>query len=171
MFVVMIELFRAHGLTPIQALTIASALGPIQVAARFLELIVARHASGLTMSVVATAVVPLAFIILLLGSGSFLTAGVFIVVYGTATGALSVGRVTLPLELFGPETYGYHMSRMNLPLYLSFAAGAPVMMALIEYTGARMAIWFCLGISLFGFASMLLLRRFSLLAPPDKATT
>ena len=170
LFVVIIELFRANGLTPLQALSIASALGPIQVAARFLELIVARHMAGLLMSVIASGVVPLAFVILLLGGETYLFGMLFMVVYGTATGALAVGRVTLPLELFGPKTYGYQMSRMNLPLYLSFAAGAPALMAIIEFAGARMTMWFCLGISLCGFASMLGLRLFFLHSPEEVRT-
>lgn len=156
--VTIIELFKALGLSPLQALSLATFIGVVQVGARAVEFLLAPKASALVTGTIATIAIPIAFVILLTGAGTAWSAWIFVIVYGLASGSMSIARATLPLELFEPRAYGHYMSRLSLPMYLSFAAAAPMFIWLIETYGARSAAFFALAASSLALGSMLLLR-------------
>ncbi len=156
--VAFIELFRALGVGSLEALSMASAVGLFQVAARVIDLIQGRRVSALATTCACMAATPLAFVILFLGDGVW-AAWLFVAVYGLASGAISVARQTLPLEMFDPRDYGYLMSRMALPSNLGYAAAAPLFVWLIESHGPRAAalLAFLLALAALGF--MLVVAR------------
>lgn len=94
--VAFIELFRAFGIPPLEALSLASAIGIFQVSARVIDLVQGRRVSALATACACMAATPLAFVILFLGEGVW-AASLFVAVYGLASGAISVARQTLPL--------------------------------------------------------------------------
>ncbi len=156
--VAFIELFRAFGVGPIEALAMASAVGVFQVAARLLDIIQGRRVSALATTCACMAATPLAFVILFLGDGLW-AAWLFVAVYGLASGAISVARQTLPLEMFDPRGYGYLMSRMALPSNLGYAAAAPLFVWLIENQGPRAAALLAFALALIAFGFMLVVAR------------
>ena len=94
--VAFIELFRAFGIPPLEALSLASAIGIFQVSERVLDQVQGRRVSPLATACACMAATPLAFVILFLGEGVW-AASLFVAVYGLASGAISVARQTLPL--------------------------------------------------------------------------
>lgn len=156
--VAFIELFRNLGVGPLEALSLASAIGIFQVAARLLDIIQGRRVSALATTCACMAATPLAFVILFLGEGLW-AAWLFVAVYGLASGAISVARQTLPLEMFDPRDYGYLMSRMALPSNLGYAAAAPLFVWLIENQGPRSAALLAFAVALAAFGFMLVVVR------------
>lgn len=157
--VAIVELLKAAGLAPVEALLAASAIGLIQVGARAFELVFAARASALTTAALATAAMPVAFAILLWGGGGAWSAYAFVIVYGLASGIMSVARATLPLELFDPRSYGYRMAQLALPMNLAFAGSVPAFVLAIEHGGATAAGMLGLVCALLAFGMMCLLRR------------
>jgi predicted MFS family arabinose efflux permease len=157
--VAILELLRSVGVAPVEALLLAAAVGFIQVAARFGEFAFASRASALTTATLAAAAMPLAFLMLLWGGGASWSAYAFVVIYGLASGIMSVARATLPLELFDPRSYGARMAQLALPMNLAFAASVPAFVLAIEAGGVRNAALLGLGCALLAFAAMCLLSR------------
>ena len=157
-YVVIVELFKAFGSPPLEALFLASALGVLQVSARVLEILFGRNVSGVSLALGAVSTVPIGLAILLLGSGDIAN-WAFIVVFGMSTGLVAVARATLMLDLFDSRDYGYLTSRMALPGNLGQAAAAPVFVWVIGGYGPHAATMLAFAISLAALGSMLALVR------------
>lgn len=157
-YVVIVELFKAFGSPPLEALFLASALGVLQVSARVLEILFGRHVSGVTLALGAVLTVPIGLAILFFGSGDIAN-WAFIVVFGMSTGLIAVARATLMLDLFDSRDYGYLTSRMSLPSNLGQAAAAPVFVWVIGGYGPHAATMLAFAISFAALGSMLALVR------------
>lgn len=156
-----IELLKSFGLPPIEALLIASLIGVIQVGARALEFFFAAKASAVTTATLATAAMPVAFLILLIGGSMPYSAYVFVLIYGLASGIMSVARATMPLELFDTRSYGFRMAQLALPMNLAFAISVPTFMFVIELGGVTYAAILGASCAVSAFGAMCLLRRSS----------
>lgn len=93
---VLIELLKGEGLSPSQALAFGSALGIIQIAARGVNFLADDRWDGVAIGVGASAMLLISLVILLVVQGSPVAVGVFLVLYGTSSGALAVARSTIP---------------------------------------------------------------------------
>ena len=126
--IVIVEFLRARGLTLEASVALASLIGIVQVAARLVEFLGAPKMPAVRKAVLATAMLAVSFMIAMTGGTS--AALIFVVLYGAAGGAMSVARATIPLELFDPKAYGAMVSRLSLPMNLTFAA-APFIFGLV----------------------------------------
>jgi MFS family permease len=92
---IIIQLLKSMGVSDVWALRVGSLLGVIQVSARALDFFGARW-SGLTTGLVAGIVMPIAFVLLLLGGPADWAIAAFMLLYGASTGAMAVARATNP---------------------------------------------------------------------------
>jgi hypothetical protein len=65
---------------------------------------------------------------------------VFLLLYGLASGAMSVARSTIPLAVFPPGSFARASSRLALPLNLSYAAAPPTFSAILTRGNASSAL-------------------------------
>src|SRR4029079_10040017 len=78
----MIELLKAEGLSPTQAVTFGSMLGVIQVSARGLDFLGGGRWDGITTALIATSTLVVAILLLMIGGGSHWMIATFILLYG-----------------------------------------------------------------------------------------
>ncbi|SPP94658.1 MFS transporter [Bradyrhizobium vignae] len=137
---VMIELLRAEGLAPAQALAFGSMLGVIQVSARGLDFLGGGRWDGITTGLVAGTALPVAMLLLMLSEGATWAVAVFILLYGAGSGAMAVARATIPLVFYDQAEFAKAMSMIALPLNLASAISPPVLVALLTQFGSRGAL-------------------------------
>lgn len=151
---VLIELLRAEGLAPAQAIAFGSMLGVIQVSARGLDFLGGGRWDGITTGLVAGTALPVAMLLLMLSEGATWAVAAFILLYGAGSGAMAVARATIPLVFYDQAEFAQAMSMIALPLNLASAISPPLLAALLTQFGSRGA----LGLTLvFSCATVLIL--------------
>jgi len=133
--IVAIAVLQASGLSELQAVAAVALIGVATVASRAAEFVFARSLPASTGAVWASAALCLSLGLLAIGTPAFVWA--FVVLYGAASGSLSVARATLPLDLFDPAAYAGMAARLALPMNLAFAAAPPVFGLILDQAGAR----------------------------------
>jgi MFS family permease len=115
------------------AVALGALVGPSQVAARFVEMMIARYHHPIWT---------------MLASALFMTVGigalwaelpilsVALVFYGAGLGIESIARATLPLALFDPRNYAPIMGKLALPSLIAQAAAPTIGTFLILHLGA-----------------------------------
>jgi len=156
---IIIQLLKTMGVSDSWALRIGSFLGVIQVSARALDFVGGAHLSGLTTGLVASIVMPLGFLILLLGGPADWAIGAFMLLYGGATGALAVARATMPLVFFDAAAFARASSHIALPVNLAAAASPPLLVAVLTSFGTNAVLSVALACSLVALALLLALAR------------
>ena len=135
----LIPLFEDRGLARTEAVAIASSLGLLQIAARVVDALGGKRWSGLVTGLIASAILPIAYLLLLIGSGKGVIL-IFIVLYGLAGGAMAIARSTIPLAVFPREAYARASARLALPMNLAFAIAPPVFGAILTHASANTAL-------------------------------
>lgn len=152
-----VRLLDLLGLTEGQAVLAASLVGPAQVGARILELLFGKRLSAINLGLVATALLPLAFLILLFVAVSPGAAMVYGIVYGASNGLVTIARGIVALSLFGPEGYGRTLGLIAAPA-LAIKAAAPPLFALgLTAFGPQAMLWMSLALAILAFGAMALL--------------
>jgi predicted MFS family arabinose efflux permease len=141
----LLTLLGAAGATHAAAVGLAALSGPVRVAARLLDMAVARRISALTMGFSATALMPAAMLCLMAGGTA--GAGAFIVLWSVSMGVSTVARVAVPMELFGPQGFATRLGRLTLPINLGQAFGPVIFAYLLGRYGVPSAAWLALGMS------------------------
>jgi MFS family permease len=154
----MIAMLAGLGMAAGLAVWIATLRGIGQSSARLCEVLSGSRLHPLTLSVLATALLPVAFLAGLLG-GHFLAAAIaFAFLYGAGNGLATIIRGTLPLVLFAPGAYGALVGRLLAPSFI-LAALAPVAYALvIEHFGDLAAFTLSAAIAAIILAAAITLR-------------
>ncbi|MCK1744078.1 MFS transporter [Bradyrhizobium sp. 139] len=137
---IMIELLRAEGLAPAQALAFGSMLGVIQVSARGLDFLGGGRWDGITTGLVAGTALPVAMLLLMTNEGATWAVAVFILLYGAGSGAMAVARATIPLVFYDQAEFAKAMSMIALPLNLASAISPPLLVGLLTQFGSRGAL-------------------------------
>jgi predicted MFS family arabinose efflux permease len=155
--IVVVELLQASGLSQPQSVAAAALIGVATVGARAGEFLLARNLPASRTAIWATAALCLSLGLLAIGTP--LAAWGFVILFGAASGSMSVARATLPLELFAPATYAGMAARLALPMNLAFAAAPPVFGLILERAGARAALAVALCLGLLALTALVTLRR------------
>ncbi|MCO5217313.1 MAG: MFS transporter [Thermomicrobiales bacterium] len=150
----LIPLLTHKGLDNGQAVTLASSLGLISIAARSIDVI--GGVTPLRSAIASTSGMFAAFVLLYFGS-SLAIAVTFILLYGLAAGLMSIVRATLPLTMFPREAYARASAKLALPLNLSFAAAPPIFARMLEGPGANSALVVSIALSGAAMACLFLL--------------
>jgi predicted MFS family arabinose efflux permease len=154
----LIPLFEDRGLSRTEAVAIASSLGLVQLATRAVDVLGGKRWSGLATGLVASMILPLSYVLLLVGHGNRVVLA-FVVLYGLAGGAMAVARGTIPLAVFPRGAYARASARLALPLNLAFATAPPVFGAILTRAGADAALILATGLSTLALALLIALAR------------
>jgi predicted MFS family arabinose efflux permease len=121
----LLPLLTARGFAMSAAVAFGAIVGPAQVGARVVELLIGNRYDPVWTIVASTVLVAVAALMLFSG---FSIVALAIVLYGAGNGVGSVARGAVPLALFGAQRYPVLMGRLAFPLLLA--------MALSPYLGA-----------------------------------
>jgi MFS family permease len=156
---VLIELFKAEGLSAAEAVSFGSMLGVIQVAARGIDFLGGGRWDGISTGLVAGLALPVAMLLLMTSGGTAWTVALFMLLYGMGSGALAVARATMPLIFYDKAEFTRAMSRMALPLNILSAVSAPILVALLTRFGSNALLGLTLLCSCAALAILMLLSR------------
>ena len=144
----MIGLLTELGLAATLAVSVSALRGVGQSAARLAEVLFGGRLAPVNLNLFATLVLPLCFIVGLVGGGYPIAAAVFAFAYGAGNGILTITGGTLPLTLFDLRTYGAFVGRLLIPSFV-LAAIAPLAFAyVIAHFGPASALRLSIAISL-----------------------
>ena len=118
-----IPLLERLGQSMAVAVLLAALVGPMQVAGRVGEMMLARNTPPQTVGKLTFAMLPAALLVLVLFGSAGWAVTVFCVLYGLSNGILTIVRGSIPQALFGRENYGAISGAMAGPSLLSKAAG------------------------------------------------
>jgi predicted MFS family arabinose efflux permease len=97
----LIPLLTDSGLTPTQAVTISMLVGPMQVAGRVGELVLAGRVRPVHIGAAAFVLMALALVALMWVHGAGAMPLLFVTAFGAGNGLLTIARGTVPAELYG----------------------------------------------------------------------
>jgi MFS family permease len=137
MSVHLLTILQARDITLAAAVALGALVGPSQVGARFIEMLVAKYHHP-----VWTKIASVTFLALGLGLlwGHFPIIALALVFYGVGIGLESIARATLPLVLFGAGNYAPIMGRLARPSLIAQAAAPSIGAYLILWLGADGAL-------------------------------
>lgn len=153
----LLALLGAAGVSPGLAVSLAALSGPLRVAARLADMVLARRFSALTMGLFAMALLPPGLLCLL--AGGVPGAIGFILLWSVSMGISTVARAALPLELFGAAGYATRLGRLTLPINLGQALGPLVFAGLLDAAGARAVALMALCVAAAAFGALALVAR------------
>ncbi|OKH88451.1 MFS transporter [Thalassospira sp. TSL5-1] len=133
----MIPLLAGLGLVMAQAINIASLRGFGQLASRLAEILFGRNFNPVTITLFASALLLVSFIIGFAAGFSILAAIVFCISFGAANGILTITRGTVPLLIFDPAHYGTQVGRLLLPGFILSALAPSFFAFAINGVGAK----------------------------------
>ncbi len=137
MSVHLLAILQARDITLAAAVALGALVGPSQVGARFIEMLVGKYHHPIW-----TKLASVGFLALGLGLlwGHFPVIALTLVFYGAGIGLESIARATLPLVLFGPKGYAPIMGRLARPSLIAQAAAPSIGAYLILWLGTDGAL-------------------------------
>jgi MFS family permease len=136
----MIAMLAGLGMAAGLAVWIATLRGIGQSSARLCEILSGSRLHPLTLGVLATALLPVAFLAGLFSGQLVIAAIAFAFLYGAGNGLVTIVRGTLPLVLFEPGVYGSLVGRLLAPSFLLAALAPLAYAAVIENFGDLAAV-------------------------------
>ena len=130
----LLTVLQAKGFTLAAAVGLGALVGPSQVAARAVEMVIARYHHPIWTKVASTSLVATGLAALWLEAPIIPLA---LALYGAGIGLESIARGTLPLAVFGPARYPVIMGRIAMPSLIAQAAAPSIGAALIETGGVH----------------------------------
>jgi MFS family permease len=157
------RLLEGAGASEIAAIAAGALVGPAQVGARLFEFGILRSFHPLISARAAVLLHPLgAGLMGLLGPAGIT---LFAVLHGAGNGMLTIANGTLPLALFGADSYGRRTGILAVPTRIAESAAPLLFGLLIDQIGTA-AIAVSAGLCLAAFASLFALRSRATLAAP-----
>jgi MFS family permease len=126
----MIGILAGLGVGSAVAVWIATLRGVGQSSARLCEVLSGGAITPFALSVVATVLLPVAFVAGLSSGTSAAAAIAFAFLFGAGNGLVTIVRGTLPLVLFDPRSYGSLVGGLLVPSFF-VAAAAPLAFAFV----------------------------------------
>ncbi|MDR4305926.1 MFS transporter [Chelatococcus sambhunathii] len=123
----LLTVLQDRGMALAAAVAVGALIGPSQVGARVVEMLVGDRLHPTATLACAGALVAVGVTLLALGAGP---AAVAVVLYAAGNGVWSIARGTVPLALFGAERYAVVMGRLAAP-NLVVQAAAPFVAGLV----------------------------------------
>lgn len=132
------RILEAAGATPVEAVAAGALIGPAQVGARIVEASVMKRYHPLVTTRLACLAHPLGALILAVTGGA--AASAFAIFHGAGNGVLTIARGTLPLSIFGPQSYAYRLGLIGAPSRIAQAAAPLLFSLLIDEIGSAVLI-------------------------------
>lgn len=156
----MIGILAGLGIGAGAAVWLSTLRGLGQSGARLCEVVFGARLSEVSLGVVASAALPLSFLLGLFNGGSLFAGIAFTLAYGAGNGLLTIVRGTLPLVLFDPRAYGALTGKLQAPGFYVAALAPVVYAATIQAAGPTAALYLSLALGCLILACTLLLFRF-----------
>ena len=156
----MVSLLRETGMAESWALAVPASIGVLQVVGR-LGLYLAEHRVDVHITNRwATVLIPLGFVMLLIGAGHGLWGVLFVVCYGLGNGMLTIVKGTVMAQYVSREHMGSLNGLLGLPMALARAA-APWLMGLLwsAEAGYTLGLGLMLVVSVVGVAALWLAQK------------
>ena len=134
---IVIQLLRTMGTADARAIQLGSLLGVMQVSARALDYVGGARWDGLTTGMIAAAVLPISFLLLMIGGPAEYAVLGFLALYGMANGIMTVARATMPLVFYDQADYARAASRIAFPQSLVSAAAPPILVSVLTQSGGN----------------------------------
>jgi len=128
----LLSFLQAREVAAVTAVALGALVGPSQVGARAIEILVARYHHPVWTKVASTILVALG-LAALWDRLPLLSAA--LVLYGAGIGLESIARGTLPLALFGADGYASLMGRLAMPSLIAQAVAPSLGALLMEAAG------------------------------------
>ena len=148
----MIGIMSGLGLGAGLAVWLSTLRGIGQSGARLLEVVFGAGLSPLALGLIASALLPLAFVIGLFSGTSAMAGAMFALGYGAGNGLMTLVRASQPLLLFGRDAYGGLVGRLVAPGFFASALGPMVFARVIETMGNGAALWLSAALGALVFA-------------------
>jgi Major Facilitator Superfamily len=129
----LLSILRAQDIALAAAVALGALVGPAQVGARAVEMLIGRYHHPIWTMVASTLFVAIGVGALWGGLPIISAALVF---YGAGIGIESIARGTLPLALFGADRYAAIMGRIAMPSLIAQAVSPSLSVSLMERSGA-----------------------------------
>jgi len=133
----LLTMLQSHGITLVAAVALGAMVGPSQVGARFIEMLVSRYHHPIWTKLASVSLVALGLGLLWAGIPIIAIA---LILYGGGIGLESIARATLPLALFGAADYAPIMGRLARPSLIAQAIAPSVGALLIQSFGSESAL-------------------------------
>jgi MFS family permease len=154
--------FLVHILTILQSMGVALAaavglgvlIGPSQVGARFIEMMISRYHHPIWTKVASVSFVALGLALLW---SQLPIVPLALILFGAGIGLESIARATLPLALFGVADYAPIMGRLARPSLIAQAASPSIGAFLIEKFGSESTLAVLAAVALFNVGLTMLL--------------
>jgi MFS family permease len=131
----LVPLLEAAGLATAAAVWVASLKGVAQFGGRVVEIVFGRNLRAITVGRFAIGVMPPAFLLLLVGTGSLPLVVAFTLVMGASQGVITIVRGAVPLALFGVKGYGAVTGLIATPVLLVSAASPTMFAWIVDHWG------------------------------------
>jgi len=133
----LLTILQSQGLALGAAVGLGALVGPSQVAARGIEMLIGRFHHPIWTMIVATTLVTLGLSLLVAGAPIVAVALIF---YGGGIGLESIAKGTLPLALFGADGYATLMGKLAVPGLLVQAIAPFIGALLIDRVGPSLLL-------------------------------
>jgi MFS family permease len=151
----LIAMLDQLGLSEREAVAAGMLIGPAQVLARLAEMAFAARIPALALGLIATGLMPLAFLVVTTLGLDPVVAGLFALIYGASNGLVTIARGVVPLALFGRRNIGRTLGLLAAPA-LAVKAAAPTLMALMVIGwGWSATLVICAALALLAFGAMI----------------
>jgi MFS family permease len=154
----LLNIFQKRGVGQQAAVALGTFVGPSQVLARVLEMIVGRHFHPIWTMLTSTLLVAGGLLLLWLHLPVIAVALVF---HGAGMGIMSIARGTVPLALFAVSDYAVLMGRLALPSLLAQAVSPLLGAAILESASATGILFALFGVAMANVALVSMLVPFS----------
>lgn len=119
----MLAILQDRGYSATQAAALGALIGPMQVAGRVADMVLANRISPRQAGIFAMLALPASLAVLWFAGASVALVVVFAVIYGAGNGIVTIVRGTVPADLFGREGYGAMNGLLAAPALVARAAG------------------------------------------------
>jgi predicted MFS family arabinose efflux permease len=138
----MLTLLQTRGIDLAAAVGLGALIGPAQVGARVVEMLIGRNRHPVWTLLTST-VLAAAGLALIFGDPAMVAAG--LILYGSGSGIRSIARGTVPLALFGRDGYASLMGRLAMPTLIAQAAAPTAGALLLSGVGANATLLILVG--------------------------
>ena len=156
----LLPLLTARGIEMSAAVAFGAIVGPAQVGARIIELLVGNRYDPVWTIVASATLVATSALMLMFG---FPIVALAIALYGAGNGIGSVARGTVPLALFGAERYPVLMGRLGFPLLVAMAVSPYLAGVAFQKGGAE---WTLLLLTVLAVANVILVGALRIVTRP-----
>jgi MFS family permease len=133
----LLTILQSRGMALAAAVALGAMVGPSQVGARFIEMLVSRYHHPIWTKIASVSLVALGLGLLWAGLPIVVIA---LVLYGAGIGLESIARATLPLALFGAANYAPIMGRLAMPSLIAQAVAPSLGAVMMQVFGTESAL-------------------------------